>query len=310
MNVVTSARWTGTDVPDQRGRCAVITGANSGIGFETARVLAGQGARVVLACRDEQKAKAAADRIGAEFAGAEVDVIRLDLASLSSVREAAEKLRAVVERLDLLINNAGLMWPPQGRTADGYELQFGTNHLGHFAFSGLLLDLLVGTPGSRIVTVSSLGHKQGDIYFDDLQFERRKYRRVPAYGQSKLANLMFAYELQRRLAESGAPAMSVAAHPGGVPTALDRHVPAPARLVMKVGLLVVGQKDAAMGALPTLRAATDPAVCGGTYYGPDGRGETKGYPVLVDSTERSHDVAAQRRLWLESERLTGVTYQI
>lgn len=306
---MTNAPWTAADVPDQRERIAVVTGANSGIGFETARVLAGKGAKVILACRDEERAKQAAARIGAEVSTADLDVIQVDLGSLVTVREAAEKIRASVPRIDLLINNAGLMWPPKGVTEDGFELQFGINHLGHFAFTGLLLDLLTPTPGSRIVTVSSLGHRQGAIYFDDLQFER-KYRRVPAYGQSKLANLMFSYELQRRLVVAKAPTISLAAHPGGVPTSLSRHLPPPVRLVLRAGLLAVGQKDAAMGALPTLRAATDPGARGGEYYGPDGRGETKGYPRLVESNDRSRDEAVQQRLWRESERLTGVTYRL
>jgi NAD(P)-dependent dehydrogenase (short-subunit alcohol dehydrogenase family) len=302
-------RWTAADVPDQRGRTAVVTGANSGIGFETAKVLAARGARVLLACRDERKAAEAVAAIVAAAPAAEVEVVPLDLGSLRSVREAAEKIRSAVHRIDLLVNNAGLMWPPRGATRYGFELQFGINHLGHFAFTGLLLDRILDVPGSRVVTVSSLGHRQGGIYFDDFNFERRGYRRVPAYGQSKLANLMFSYHLQRLLAQAESPAVSVAAHPGGVPTPLDRHVPFPARLVLKAGLVFVGQKDAATGALPTLRAATDPRARGGEYYGPDGRGETKGYPKLVESSPASHDEDAQLRLWQESERLTGVAFR-
>jgi NAD(P)-dependent dehydrogenase (short-subunit alcohol dehydrogenase family) len=235
-------------------------------------------------------------------------VVRLDLASLDSVRAAAEQIRASHERLDLLINNAGLMMPPRGTTADGFELQFGTNHLGHFALTGLLLDLMLSVPGSRVVTVSSNGHRGGRINFADLQSERR-YNRVTAYGQSKLANLMFTYELERRLRETGAATIALAAHPGTASTELVRHIPG----VLRSAYAATGSlftQSAAMGALPMLRAATDPAARGGEYYGPGGRGQMKGYPVRVSSNSRSHDEAGQRRLWAESERLTGVTFPV
>jgi NAD(P)-dependent dehydrogenase (short-subunit alcohol dehydrogenase family) len=295
-------------VPDQHGRNVVVTGANSGIGFETALVLAGRGATVTLACRDRTRAGTAADRIGAAVPGAAVEVVELDLASLASVRAAAERLRARFERIDLLVNNAGLMGPAYGRTADGFEQQFGTNHLGHFALTGLLLDRLLPVPGSRVVTVSSLAHKRGAIDFADLQSERR-YRRHAAYAQSKLANLLFTYELQDRLAASGVPTIAVAAHPGSSQTGLTRHLPELAgRVYRRLGSLAA--QDARHGALPTLRAATDPAVAGGQYYGPGGIGELKGDPTLVTSTARSHDVETRRGLWRESERLTGVTFPV
>lgn len=300
--------WTAADVPDQAGRTAVITGANSGIGFEAARVLATRGAAVVLACRDAGKAKDAAARIATTAPQATVTAVRLDLASLTSVREAADEIRASHDALDLLINNAGLMMPPRGVTADGFELQFGTNHLGHFALTGLLLDRLLPVPGSRVVTVSSNGHRAGRINFADLQSER-SYRRMSAYGQSKLANLLFTYELQRRLAAAGAPTVALAAHPGTAFTELTRHFPGPIQVLNRS----LGQpftQSAQMGALPTLRAATDPAARGGQYYGPDGRFESKGHPHQVQSNARSHDEDVQRRLWLESERLTGVTYPV
>jgi NAD(P)-dependent dehydrogenase (short-subunit alcohol dehydrogenase family) len=300
--------WTAADVPDQDGRTAVITGANSGIGFEAARVLAEHGAAVILACRDVSKAKDAAGRIAATAPQATVTTVRLDLASLASVREAADEIRASHDALDLLINNAGLMMPPRGVTADGFELQFGTNHLGHFALTGLLLDRLLPVKGSRVVTVSSNGHRAGRINFEDLQSERR-YRRMSAYGQSKLSNLLFTYELQGRLAAAGAPTMALAAHPGTAFTELTRHFPGPIQ-VLNQGLGRPFTQSARMGALPTLRAATDPAARGGQYYGPDGRFELKGYPRQVQSNARSHDEAAQRRLWQESERLTGVTYPV
>jgi NAD(P)-dependent dehydrogenase (short-subunit alcohol dehydrogenase family) len=324
-------KWTEADVPVQRGRTAVITGANTGLGFETARVLAARGAQVVLACRDLGRAKEAAARIlgdggsggsdgsdggsdgdgGRQPAGpspAGVLVVRLDLASLASVREAADEIASTCGRIDLLINNAGVMMTPYRRTADGFELQLGINHLGHFALTGLLLGRMLGREGSRLVTVSSNGHKPGRIDFDDLQSQRR-YRRMAAYYQSKLANLMFTYELQRRLAVARARTQALAAHPGKARTELIRYLPAWGRLEDLLIEQPLGQ-NAAMGALATLRAAADPAARGGEYYGPGGRGELRGYPRLVASSERARDVEAQQRLWRESERLTGVSYPV
>ena len=299
-------RWSEADVPVQRGRTAVITGANTGLGFETARVLAARGAHVVLACRDLGRAKDAAARI--EGGAVPPEVIRLDLASLASVREAADEIGSAHDRIDLLINNAGLMMTPYERTADGFELQLGVNHLGHFALTAHLLPRMIGVPGSRVVTVASNAHKYGRIGFDDLQSERR-YRRTAAYGQSKLANLMFHYELQRRLTAAAAQTEATAAHPGKARTELTRYLPG----WMQWADLMIEQPfghNAAMGALATLRAATDPAARGGEYYGPGRRGETRGYPRLVTSTERARDTEAQQRLWRESERLTGVAYPI
>ncbi|MBD0863505.1 SDR family NAD(P)-dependent oxidoreductase [Gordonia sp. zg691] len=295
--------WTETDIPDQSGRVAVVTGANTGLGFETARMLAEHGATVVLAVRNVEKGRKAA----AQMAG-DVSVQALDLTSLDSIRSAAADLRDAHSRIDLLINNAGVMYTPRQTTADGFELQFGTNHLGHFALTGLLLDRLLPVPGSRVVTVSSAGHRiRAAIHFDDLQWER-SYSRIGAYGQAKLANLMFTYELQRRLASHGST-IAVAAHPGVSNTELMRNVPAGLRLpVSWVAPLLTQQPE--MGALPTLRAATDPDVVGGQYYGPGGRGEIRGYPKLVESSADSHDEAAQRRLWAVSEELTGVTFAL
>ena len=304
----TAAPWTEADVPDQSGRTAVITGGNSGIGFEAARVLAERGARLFLGCRDQGKAHDAVVRIRATAPGAEVRVVPLDLASLRSVRAAAAQIRSGCEGIDLLINNAGVMMPPYGVTADGFESQLGINHLGHFALTGLLLDRLTGLPGARVVTVSSNSHQAGRINFDDLQ-SRRDYKRIAGYGQSKLANLMFTYELQRRLAAAGSPAIAAAAHPGLTRTDLARYL----SRVMTAYYVMVERplaQSAAMGALGTLRAATDPAVRGGDYYGPvRWRGE-RGHPHRISSSERSHDEEAQRRLWRESERLTGVRYAI
>ena len=304
----TAAAWTEADVPDQSGRTAVITGGNSGIGFEAARVLAQRGARLFLGCRDQGKARDAVVRIRATAPGAEVRVVPLDLASLRSVREAAAQIRSACEGIDLLINNAGVMMPPYGVTADGFELQLGINHLGHFALTGMLLDRLAGLPGARVVTVSSNSHQAGRINFGDLQ-SRREYKRIAGYGQSKLANLMFTYELQRRLAAAGSPAIAAAAHPGLTRTDLARYL---SRVMTAYYVLVERPlaQSAAMGALGTLRAATDPAVRGGDYYGPvRWRGE-RGYPQRISSSESSHDEDGQRRLWRESERLTGVRYAI
>ena len=304
----TAGRWTEADVPDQSGRTAVITGGNSGIGFEAARVLATRGARLILGCRDRGKAHDAVTRIRAAATGADVRVVPLDLASLESVRAAAGQIRSTCERIDLVVNNAGVMMPPYGRTTDGFELQFGINHLGHFALTGLLIDRLAALPGARVVTVSSNNHRDGQINFDDLQSERG-YRRMAGYGQSKLANLMFTYELQRRLHAAGTPAIAAAAHPGLTRTDLARYL-SPVMTALYVLIERPLAQRAAIGALGTLRAATDPAVRGGDYYGPGRwRGE-RGYPVRVSSSERSHDEGAQRRLWQESERLTGVGYAI
>ena len=304
-----SSKWTAADVSDQSGRVAVVTGANTGIGYEAAAVLADKGAHVVLAVRNLDKGKDAAQRISAQSPDADVAVQRLDLTSLESVRVAADELKAAHDRIDLLINNAGVMYTPKGTTKDGFELQFGTNHLGHFALTGLLLDRLLPVQGSRVVTISSIGHRiMAGIHFDDLQWQH-SYNRVAAYGQAKLANLLFTYELQRRLASGGAPTIAVAAHPGGSNTELIRNLPAPMRVVAGLLAPLVFQ-SAAMGALPTLRAATDPAVRGGQYYGPGGLGEQRGYPKLVQSSKQSHDEQLQRRLWTVSEDLTGVTYPV
>jgi NAD(P)-dependent dehydrogenase (short-subunit alcohol dehydrogenase family) len=296
-------KWTTADIPDQTGRTAVITGANTGLGYETAAALAAKGAHVVLAVRNAEKGKAAADLIARATPGASVAVQQLDLSSLESIRTAADELRSKYDSIDLLINNAGVMMTPKATTKDGFELQFGTNHLGHFALTNLLLDRVLAAPGSRIVTVSSVGHRfaRHGIRFDDLQWEN-SYSRVGAYGQAKLANLMFTYELQRRL--QGSNTIAVAAHPGGSNTELMRNLPVAIRGVG--ALLTPLFQGADMGALPTLRAATDPGVLGGQYFGPDGFGEQRGYPKVVASSVASHDTDAQRRLWAVSEELTSV----
>jgi NAD(P)-dependent dehydrogenase (short-subunit alcohol dehydrogenase family) len=300
-------KWTTADVPEQHGRVAVITGANTGIGFHTAAVLADRGARVVLAVRDIGKGRAALSQIRARSPHADVVVQQLDLSSLDSVHAAADALKAGYSEIDLLINNAGVMFTPEASTKDGFELQLGTNHLGHFALTGLLLKHMLSVDGSRIVTVSSLAHRmQATIDFSDLH-SQRSYDPVAAYGRSKLANLLFTYELHRRLAANDCATIAVAAHPGSSRTALARNSPPAIRLGFKVfGPLVFQSAD--MGALPILRTATDPAVHGGDYYGPGGIGELRGHPRLVSSSVPSHDELLQRQLWSASEELTGVTY--
>lgn len=298
-------RWTAADLPRLDGRTAVVTGANSGIGLGAATELARAGATTVLAVRNRDKGAAAAEKIRATAPDADVTVATLDLADLSSVRRFAGEFTGDV---DVLVNNAGVMAIPRAETADGFEMQFGTNHLGHFALTGLLLDGLLATPDSRIVTISSQGHRTGKIHWGDLQLERG-YGRHTAYGQSKLSNLLFTYELQRRLDTAAAGTIAVAAHPGTSHTELVRNAPTVIRLANQwLGALVTQNPE--MGALPTLRAATDPAVRGGEYYGPDGIGEARGYPKRTDSNRLSHDAQTQRRLWTVSEQLTGVSYPL
>lgn len=316
-----NTKWTAADVPDQTGRVAIVTGSNTGLGYETALVLATRGAHVVLAVRDVDKGKAAAARIQGRSPRAEVTVQSLDVGSLTSVRAAADELKSAYPRVDLLINNAGVMYPPKQLTADGFELQFGTNHLGAFALTGLLLENLLPVEGSRVVAVASIAHTiQAAIHFDDLQWER-KYNRVAAYGQSKLANLMFTYELNRRLggqersgsgidsAARDAATIAVAAHPGISNTELMRHVPG-SGLPGFSALAGLVTNSPEIGALATLRAATDPHVRGGEYYGPDGIRELRGHPKRVESSKQSHDQDVQRRLWKVSEELTGVTFPV
>lgn len=302
-----TTKWSTTDIPDQTDRIAIVTGANTGLGLETAKALAAHGAHVVLAVRNAEKGKAAAEAITAAHSNADVTLQSLDLSSLESVRRASDELKGRYDKIDLLINNAGVMWTEKSSTADGFELQFGTNHLGHYALTGLLLERLLPVEGSRVVTVSSIGHRiRADIHFDDLQWER-DYDRVAAYGQSKLANLLFTYELQRRLA--GTNTVALAAHPGGSNTELARNSPLWVRAVFDVVAPVLVQ-GADMGALPTLRAATDPAALGGQYYGPDGFMEQRGNPKVVASSEQSYNLDLQRRLWSVSEELTDVVFPV
>lgn len=300
-------KWTAEEIPDQHARTAVVTGANIGLGRIVARELARHGAKVILASRDSAKGAEAARAITAAFPSSNVEAARLDLADLSSIRAFADRIRAGNDHIDLLINNAGVMAAPYRRTADGFELQFGTNHLGHFALTGLLLPLLYVRPDARVVTVSSLNHRGGQMRFDDLQGERH-YSRWGAYAQSKLANLLFAFELERRLKAGGWRLISVAAHPGYSATNLQLSGPPPhERLLMRLSNRLFAQ-SAEIGALPILYAATAPSLQGGSYIGPDGLREARGHPILVQATNRAHDEEDARRLWDISEQLTRVTY--
>ncbi len=295
--------FTAESIGDLAGRRAVITGANSGLGLQTAVALARKGAEVVLACRNEQRGREAEGRVRSLTGSDGVEMRVLDLASLDSVRTFAAGLDGPVH---LLVNNAGVMATPKGTTADGFELQFGTNHLGHFALTGLLLPNLRQAGGSRVVTLSSLAHKRGRIDFADLQSQRR-YRRWRAYGQSKIANLYFMVELDRRARAAGWDLTSVAAHPGLANTNLTAGMQAPVLDAFGGFLRFMGQSDAA-GALPTLYAATAPEVRGGDYYGPSGPGETRGAPRLVAPAPRVLDRDIAVRLWNRSVELTGVDY--
>lgn len=295
-------RWDDRLMLDQSGKVAIVTGAGSGLGFETVRALAGKNAKVVMAVRNAAKGREAVARIKKECPRADVDVMELDLADLSSVRKFAQDFTKRFSRLDLLINNAGVMVPPYGKTVDGFELQFGTNHLGHFALTVLLIDMLKKVSGSRIVTVSSGAHAFGMLDFDDLNWEKRRYNAWQAYGDSKLANLYFTRELQRRLDEEGSDVLAVAAHPGWAATELQRHQ-------WWVRLLNnFFAQPADMGALPTLYAATAPDVHGSEYFGPDGKGQMRGYPVKVQSSKRSRDMVVASRLWEVSEEMTGIRW--
>ncbi|MGA6206078.1 oxidoreductase [Nocardia testacea] len=304
-------QWSAADIPDLSGRTAVVTGANSGVGYETARMLAEKGAVVVLACRNLDAAARAAARIREGSATAELDCVELDLMSLASVRSAAAALRAGYPRIDLLVNNAGAASMPYIRTIDGFEATFATNHLGPFALTGLLLDRIAPVAGARIVTVSSVTHRRARLDFDDLDCERQRYRYMKAYGRSKLANLLFTFELQRRLEVAGASAIAVAAHPGAARSGFAGHMGALTRMLSRkpwYALVSWSQQSAAMGALASLRAAVDGEARGGDFYGPTRMFGLKGHPELIEPAACARDTEAQARLWLESERLTGVVY--
>ncbi|GIQ85537.1 short-chain dehydrogenase/reductase SDR [Kipferlia bialata] len=305
----TVQNWNVQHIPSQQGRVAIVTGANSGLGYEVSKALANAGATVVMACRTPSRAEAARDALIAEgVAGDRLVLMTLDLASQQSVREFAEAYHAEYQQLDLLMNNAGISNPPYRETPEGWESQMGTNHLGHFALTGRLLDLLLATPGSRVVTMSSYGEQSADpIDFDNLLYTGGKdYHPMKTYNRSKLCNVLFTYELQRKLEAAGAQCIACAAHPGGSKTDLIKDPKGMNRILLPAFKLVA--QSAAMGALPELRAATDLDVVGGTYYAPSKWHEMKGSPKVTPSSAQSYDVEVAARLWLESERLTGVTF--
>jgi NAD(P)-dependent dehydrogenase (short-subunit alcohol dehydrogenase family) len=294
-------RWTAADIPDQNGKAAIVTGANSGIGFETARALALHGAAVVMACRSLEKGQAAADRIRSQDPRGQVILEQLDLADLASVGEFARRFLADYDRLDILINNAGVMAPPYQLTADGFELQIGVNHLGHFKLTGLLIDVLQSTPDSRVVTVSSALHIFGRIDFRDLN-SQRSYKNLLAYCQSKLANVLFGYELQRRASRWGNNPISIVVHPGYAATNVQRYN----RLFRMLNPIIAQSQE--MGALPSLYAATSPEMRGGEYIGPDRFFGQHGYPRITRSSPGSYDLELARRLWEISEELTQTRF--
>jgi len=304
-----SEKWTVISIPDQSGKIIIITGANSGIGYESARELTRKGAEVIVASRDPVKAEKAILRIKDEIPDAKLKFMELNLANLDSVRKFAEEFKSKYTRLDILLNNAGIMMVPYGKTIDGFENTVGTNHLGHFLLTGLLLDRLSTTPGSRVVNVASNAHYAGEMDFENLLFENEsEYSPMKAYSRSKLANLLFTYELQRRFQISGFDVIALAAHPGISATSLANHLFFDQISWLIQPLMKLIFQSSAMGALPSLRAAVDPEARGGLYYGPGGKGERAGYPVIVTSNEASHNVLDAESLWRISEQLTGISY--
>ena len=312
---MSDSKWTEDDIPDQTGRVALVTGANTGLGFETARALAQHGAHVVMACRNADKAAAAESSINALSPAGSVEVLLTDMADLDSIAGSAAQFRAAHDRLDILVNNAGIMAVPQATTVQGFESQFGVNHLGHFSLTALLLPALISAgEGSRVVNVSSNGHKMGKMHFDDLM-ATKKYRPWTAYFQSKLANLLFTSELQRRLGAADMPTVAVAAHPGGSRTELAEKSTgrSPLNFLMQVTRPIAEplfSQSAAMGALPQLHAAVAPGVEGNDYFGPDGFGEMKGHPEKVGRTDRAKNSDDAMQLWKMSLELTGADYSV
>jgi NAD(P)-dependent dehydrogenase (short-subunit alcohol dehydrogenase family) len=304
-------KWTAANIPSQAGKLAIVTGANSGIGFQAAKELARAGATVILACRNPEKADAAKNKILAEIPNAKIEIGLLDVSSLKSVREFAKKFIASDRSIDILINNAGIMAFLDRKTSvDGFEMQFATNHLGHFALTGLLLPTLLSTTGSRVISVASLAHQTGTMYFNDLQFQK-KYKPWAAYAQSKLSNILFALELDRRLKILSANVESLVCHPGLSDTELGPNGPGSKNGFLSALTKVISPlicQSEKQGALPTLRAATDPGAKGGEYYGPSGFLEWRGSPVQVKCTSEASDPEVAAKLWKMSEELCGVRY--
>jgi len=294
--------WNSANIPDQKGKIAIVTGSTSGLGKEAVRVLALKGAQVIMAVRNTEKGDKVAKQIKENDKGASIQVMELDLGSLKSVKAFSTAFLKKFDRLDILINNAGVMMCPFSKTEDGFEIQMGTNHLGHFALTGHLMPLLKKTPGSRVVATSSIAHRNGNIDFSDINWESRSYKTGKAYGDSKIANLYFAYELSKKLSSEGNNPLVTAAHPGWTATELQRHS----------GMFKVLNKffaqDLSMGTLPTLRAATDPEAKAGDFFGPSGMMELRGSPKKVESNALSQDKKKAEKLWEISELLTDVKF--
>ncbi len=301
--------WTLENISDLKGKIILVTGGNSGLGYESVKAFAGKGAEVVLASRSMEKGEVARVAILKDFPEGKIKVMQLDLGDLESVRNFASTFKKSYKKLDVLLNNAGIMMTPYFTTKDGFEGQLGTNHLGHFALTGLLMDIVLNTSGSRIVNVSSGAHKSGEMDFSNLQFENGKdYKPMKAYGRSKLSNLLFTYELQRKLEAAKKNTIVAAAHPGVALTNLARHMEGKFLFKILTPLFKMMAQDPSMGALPQIRACVDPEVKGSEYYGPDGKKEYKGFPVVVQSNEASHNQSDAAKLWMESEKLTGVKF--
>lgn len=307
---MTQNNWTLVNIPDLTGKVILVTGGNSGLGYESVKAFSAKGAEVIMASRSIEKGEAARIEILKAYPKGNIKVKQLDLGELDSVRKFALEFTDSYKKLDVLLNNAGIMMTPYFTTKDGFEGQLGTNHLGHFALTGLLLDTLLKTPGSRIVNVASSAHRAGKMDFSNLQFENGKgYKPMKAYGRSKISNLLFTYELQRKLNTAKKDVLAVAAHPGFSNTNLGRHVEGKLLFKILIPFIKNMSQDQAAGALPQIRASVDPNVKGAEYYGPDGKKEMNGYPVLVQSNDASHNLKDAARLWEKSEELTGVKFE-
>ena len=300
--MMSNKKWNKENIPDQSGKTVLVTGATSGLGKEIVKVFSAMGAQIIMPVRNLEKAKLVKEEILKIYPSAKIDIKNLDLSSLNSIKLLSDEISKSYEKLDILINNAGIMYCPYSKTQDGFEMQMGTNHLGPYALTAQLLPLLMKTSNSRIVNTASLAHLTGNIDFEDINWEKRKYKTMQAYADSKIANLYFHYELAKKLKGQENTPKVIAAHPGWTKTELDRHIGI-------VGIIssIIGQKPE-MGILPTLRAATDPDALSGDYFGPDRFKEMRGNPIIVKSNEMSHNTQNAEKLWILSEKLTGVKY--
>jgi NAD(P)-dependent dehydrogenase (short-subunit alcohol dehydrogenase family) len=306
---MSETKWNSNDIPDLNGKVIIVTGGNSGLGYESVKAFAGHNATVILASRSVDRGEQARKEILIKTPGSKIAVMQLDLSDMASIRAFADDFKLKYNRLDVLLNNAGIMTTPYFLTKDGFEGQVGTNHLGHFALTGLLMDIIQNTPKSRVVNVSSMAHRQGNMDFDNLLYENGKgYSPISAYGRSKLANLLFTYELQRKFEQKQIDAIAVAAHPGVSQTNLARYLEGKIWFRVLYPLFTLISQDAIQGALPQIRASVDAGVKGGDYYGPNGFRELKGFPVQVHSNKASHSLSDARKLWEMSEELTKVKY--